>query len=311
MESRPDNTVVTRLLVISDTHGQGYTIPENITDTPIDVVVHCGDFTLHSKLSEIRTTLQFLDNIDASLKLIIAGNHDFSLDTPVFKEKIAEAKRLADGVDDALVQAEYGECGEARELFDRAKKRGTHLLDEGTHRFTLDNGAELKVYASPYTPCPAGEEPTWGFQYRDGHTFDIKEGTDLVITHGPPLGIFDSVNNRRLGCADLFGSVVRAKPKLHCFGHVHGGWGAKMAAWRDKISEAPSHFSDIDHGKSTTIHTLSTLREGKETESFCRARYSDVDTGVKTLFVNAALQGDYGLDQLPWIVDTDLPCVPR
>lgn len=86
-----------------------------------------------------------------------------------------------------------------------------------------------------------------------------------------------------------------------------------MVAWRKKISAAPSHFSDIDHGNSTTIHNLATLerKEGQETERFCRARYSDVDPSkaAETLFINAALQGEdgLGLDQLPWIVDIDLP----
>ncbi|MBE3042375.1 hypothetical protein IMZ48_07295, partial [Candidatus Bathyarchaeota archaeon] len=183
----------------------------------------------------------------------------------------------------------------------------------GTHHFTLDNGARLKVYASPYTPCPPREEPTWDFQYRDGHDFAIEEGTDVVITHGPPRGIFDmSPQKARLGCPDLFASVARVKPKVHCFGHVHDGWGAKMAAWREKTSEKPTHFSDIDHEKSTTIHTLETLKRGEgnqETSRYCTARHcEDPKEGAKTLFVNAAAQGENGLDKMPWVLDVDLLC---
>lgn len=312
MESPRATKVNTRLLVLSDTHGQLFDPPLEITG--VDLVVHCGDLTQHSKMSEMKTTLQLLDVIDAPLKLVIPGNHDFSFDTPVFKEKIAEAKRLGEGVNDGLVEAEYGKCGQAKELFDQARESGIYLLDEGTHHFTLENGAGLKVYASPYTPCPPGEEPTWGFQYRDGHGFAIEEGTDVVITHGPPHGIFDmSAQKTRLGCSDLFASVARAKPKLHCFGHVHNGWGAKMAAWREKMSETPSHFSDIDHGKSITIQTLAALKGGEsneETVRLCTARYRESGMGQKegpkTLFVNAAAQGGGGLDQPPWIVDVDL-----
>ena len=114
---------------------------------------------------------------------------------------------------------------------------------------------------------------------------------------------------------DLFGSVARVKPKLHCFGHVHNGWGAKMAAWREKTSEKPTYFSDIDHGFSTTNQELATLKrvQGKEeTDQFCTARYreSEMDPkeGTKTLFVNAAAQGENGLDQMPWVLDVVRLC---
>lgn len=304
--------VKTRLLVVSDTHGQQFNPPLNTTD--IDVVVHCGDLTQHSKLMEMKMALKLLDDIDCSLKLIIPGNHDFCLDPPVFKEKIDEARRITDDLDDDLVRDEYGECGDAAKLFERARDRGIYLLTEGTHHFTLNNGANLKVYASPYTPCPMGEQPTWAFQYSGSHKFDIEEGTDLVVTHGPPRGIFDlSPEKRRLGCPELFSAVARAKPKVHCFGHVHNSWGAKMAAWREHISEHPSHFSDIDHGKSCTLQTLATVQnpENKRDASLvCYATYSSPEAvqreGMETLFINAAVQGDHGLDQLPWVVDIDL-----
>lgn len=87
-------------------------------------------------------------------------------------------------------------CGKA---FDEAAEKGIRFLQEGTHIFTLENGARLKVYASPYTPCSLGEEPTWGFQYRrgDGHHFAIDEGTDIAVTHGPPRGIYSTWTPRK------------------------------------------------------------------------------------------------------------------
>lgn len=314
---QPKKCVKTRILVVSDTHGQAFNPPLN--PDHIDVVVHCGDFTQHSKLSEMKMALQLLDNIDSTLKLIIPGNHDFSLDPPIFKEKIDEARRLTDDLDDGLVQAAYGKCGDAKDLFQSARERGIYLLTEGTYHFALKNGASLKVYASPYTPCPSGEQPTWGFQYSDGHEFDIEQGTELVLTHGPPRGIFDmSPEKRRLGCSDLFSAVARARPKVHCFGHVHNGWGAKVARWREIMSEHPSHFTDIDHGKSNTIQTLATLRSQerqRDVNFFCHATYSRSElgqrTGMETLFINAAVQGEHGLDRPPWIVEVDLQCVSQ
>ena len=55
----------------------------------------------------------------------------------------------------------------------------------------------------------------------------IPENTDLLITHGPPYGILDSVPESEVhsGCRELFDAVIRVRPKLHVFGHVHGAHG--------------------------------------------------------------------------------------
>lgn len=322
--------VKTRFLIISDTHGIKF--QANRLPPSVDVAIHCGDLTQHSKLDEFRDTIQTLKDIDATLKLVIAGNHDFSLDIPVFRQKIAEANKLAEEpLGDDLVKREFGDFGAARRLLKEAKDDGIILVDEGAHQFTLRNGAVLKIYASPYTPSTGGE---WGFQYTGAHEFDIEPGTDVVITHGPPHGIMDMTGEKkRVGCPQLFSAIAKAQPQLHCFGHVHEGWGAKLVAWRPKISEKPSHFSDIDHERSLVIESLPRLRGSKfesaedrkaredtiaryELQKCCKASNdlskdsaSDgpghIERG-RTLFVNAALQEGDGL-RLPWLVDMNLP----
>ena len=42
-----------------------------------DVAIHCGDLTDGSLLEEFRGAIRLLRDIDAPLKLVIAGNHDF------------------------------------------------------------------------------------------------------------------------------------------------------------------------------------------------------------------------------------------
>lgn len=84
-----------------------------------------------------------------------------------------------------------------------------------------------------------------------------------------------------------------------------------MVTWREKTSENPSHVSDIDHERSTPIHTLASLkkRQGEgERKQTCQVRYHNADVGSekRTLFVNAATRGQKGLGQPPWIVDIDL-----
>ena len=54
----------------------------------------------------------------------------------------------------------------------------------------------------------------------------IPANTDVLITHGPPMGILDQVgSNDHAGCADLLRHVERIKPKFHIFGHIHGSHG--------------------------------------------------------------------------------------
>lgn len=305
--------------------------PETKPVQHADVAIHCGDLTDESKIEEFRTAIQLLKDIDAPLKLVIAGNHDFTLDIPVFEKKVAEVE-ARQSIEPGLLKSVFGNYGEARQPFEEAKTDGIIFLDQGTHRFNLSNGALLTVYASPYTPTLSLGD--WGFQYlrEQKHDFSIEQGIDVVITHGPPKGIMDYTDSRqRAGCSTLFEAVARARPRLHCFGHIHEGWGSKLVTWRDKPSETPSHFTDIDNERSVLVEKLSTLKASKfdspETleekskklehytherccaTSHCTGNSNPLDYGSQTLFVNAAIEGrseDYPV-QLPWLVDIELP----
>jgi Icc-related predicted phosphoesterase len=53
----------------------------------------------------------------------------------------------------------------------------------------------------------------------------IPDTTDVLITHGPPMGILDHVWGEHVGCADLLARIAAVKPKVHAFGHIHEGSG--------------------------------------------------------------------------------------
>lgn len=242
-----------RCLIISNTRGLQLANPPQ---ADLDVVIHCGDLTEHSILAEFRETIHLLRGIRAPLKLVIAGNHDFSLDDAAFTRKIEEARRMSDENIDASLESDYGAKGAARRLWDEVANEGIILLDEGTHHFTLQNGALLKVYASPYTP--SADE--WGFQYAGAHDFNIEDDVDIAITHGPPRGIMDmTAEKKRIGCPMLFRAIARARPRIHCFGHVHNGWGARLATWRLSTIENLTYFNAIDHKNSYMVDNLLTL----------------------------------------------------
>lgn len=298
---------------------------ENRPEQRADVAIHCGDLTEESKSEEYRDSIELLKEIDAPLKLVIAGNHDWTMDTPIFQKKVAEAHPP---LDPDLVKMIYGDHGEARQIFKQAQNASIILLDEGKHTFTLQNGAFLAVYASPWTP-QMGE---WGFQYssNEGHCFETMQNVDVAITHGPPKGIMDYTNDRqRAGSSELFAAVARARPRLHCFGHIHEGWGAKIVTWRNQPTETPSHFTDIDNDRSTVIEKLSGLTPAKfdtpeiklEKEkklkhylqercystSHCSGDSRPLEAENQTLFVNASIEGTEEQPvQLPWLVDLEL-----
>lgn len=53
----------------------------------------------------------------------------------------------------------------------------------------------------------------------------IPEDTDILITHGPPIGHGDLCRSGlRAGCVELLSTVQnRVKPEYHVFGHIHEG----------------------------------------------------------------------------------------
>jgi hypothetical protein len=90
-------------------------------------------------MEEYVATLEMLKGIDASLKLVIAGNHDISLDGEYYARKGQYMQRLRDADHDMPRRAKELWTGEA------ARQAGVTYLDEGTYAFTLRNGALLRV----------------------------------------------------------------------------------------------------------------------------------------------------------------------
>lgn len=278
-----------------------------------------------------------LRRLEAPSKLVIAGNHDSLLDPALD----------SDSEDDSEADDEVEDLGR---LIEDAEHDGVRYLTEGTHDFTLQNGAALKVYASPYTPSYG----SWGFQYPGDHEFAIPRGVDVAMTHGPPYGILDEVGvgqyyvaaGRRpehAGCKHLFGAVARAKPQIHCFGHIHEAWGAYHCAWAadgpalaNTAASLPRREDVVDGSKSRrVVHTIGELKpmtradtlapspenrkmlSGLSRQRGVKLDLTDertlVEPGKHTLFLNASIMMDitYRPSQLPWIVDVDLPQAPQ
>ena len=188
-----------RFVAISDTHGRHAQI-NNIPDG--DVLIHCGDFTSKGKIEQVQSFADWFANLPHPRKLLIAGNHDMSLDksfSRMGKDSYQNAKKIVENIHNT----EY-------------------LMDSGT---TVHG---IKVYGSPWQP----EFCNWGFNLKRGHQCDekwrlIPSDTDVLITHGPPNGQGDrTLSGVHAGCVDLQRHIQhRIRPAVHFFGHIHEGAG--------------------------------------------------------------------------------------
>lgn len=55
---------------------------------------------------------------------------------------------------------------------------------------------------------------------------------DILLTHGPPYARLDETSRGDFaGCPHLLRALMRSRPLIHCFGHIHEGWGAERVKW--------------------------------------------------------------------------------
>lgn len=177
-----------RIVAVSDTHN----VASHLTIPDGDVLVHAGDSTYNGKVQEIVAFNAWLGTLPHRHKIIISGNHDW-----LFQRDLGLARGL-------MTNAIY-------------------LGDSGVKL----NGVQF--WGSPWQPWFYD----WAFNAQRGG--DIKRYWDLIptdtqvlITHGPPMGIRDQCRrDERVGCEELHDAVFRIKPKVHIFGHIHEGYGVE------------------------------------------------------------------------------------
>merc|ERR1712232_1106156 len=174
-----------------------------------------GDF---SKYGETDTILDLNNYFKEQGKqnyahvLCVAGNHDRTFDIEYYNReaKIQNDSSIATAFDPIKTKALLQDC--------KYLEDSTYVLADG----------DIEVYGSPWTP----EYFNWAFMLPRGKPIKdiwskIPSSTDVLITHGPPLGRGDmTIRSGRAGCYHLLREVQdRIKPRLHVFGHIHEGSG--------------------------------------------------------------------------------------
>lgn len=189
-----------RLVCISDTHGdhEGLALPQG------DVLIHAGDVSAHGHRAETLEFMKWLGAQGFEHTLCIAGNHDTYIE-----QELLQVQQFA-------------------------HLNGVQLLN--------DSGCEINgvsFWGSPITP----RFFDWSFMRDPGPPIEahwnlIPDSTDVLVTHGPPLGVMDEVFRpggqvEQTGCPSLLARVQEICPTLHIFGHIHEGHGSLI---RDGIN---------------------------------------------------------------------------
>ena len=118
-----------------------------------------------------------------------------------------------------------------------------------------------------------------------------------MLTHGPPYGILDATSRGEMvGCGFLRNAVRRCRPRLHCFGHIHEGWGAQRIHWDKNTVENATPGRELMLENRSAY--LAAHNDGPAPLAF----------GQETIFVNASIMNvNYRPINAPWVVDMNLP----
>jgi Icc-related predicted phosphoesterase len=241
--AKPPSSRRTRFVCISDTHNCTVKLPEG------DVLIHAGDLTNKGSYTELERAVRWLESTDFEVKIVIAGNHDVTLDADFYAE---HGSHIHNAVPQSPVSC----------LSLLASHPSILYLDQDSATISLRSPSgpqtTFKVYGSPYSPRIG----TWAFGYeRAGRPWPTAEppaaldssneairpigqtgndiwskiplDADVVVTHTPPNTHCDeAVSARRaLGCEELRQALWRVRPRLLVCGHVHEGRGVERVSW--------------------------------------------------------------------------------
>lgn len=194
------------VLGISDTHGKHLgvwnKIKREVDCSAYDMITHTGDISSNGSPEQIKDFLDWFGNLPFKHKVFILGNHEYDIYN-------AQAENL---------------------LKKEVKKyEGLHFLH---HDYVVIDG--ICIFGSPYTP----HIPMSGNKRAAAYKEDLKQlvdywneiprDVDLLLTHGPCLGIGDSVDRLHVGDVALLAKIMEIQSNrpnrslTHQFGHIHG-----------------------------------------------------------------------------------------
>lgn len=192
-----------RFVCISDTHNKHNQLEELPQG---DVLLHAGDLSGLGRTNELKSFAKWWEKQPFEYKVLIAGNHDL-----MFEDDPDRAIGFFDGIPNSFYLNQ------------------SEVVIEG-----------IKIWGEPRTPAFGHG---WAFnvprnQMADECWSKVPEDTDILLTHGPPHGCGDLVEDVH-GCGDWSsGRLIRVgctaqrelisklgNLKHVVCGHIHEGYG--------------------------------------------------------------------------------------
>ncbi|KAK6951562.1 hypothetical protein Daesc_006083 [Daldinia eschscholtzii] len=230
----PQRTRRTRFVCISDTHNCTVKLPKG------DVLIHCGDLTNQGSFGELSKQVAWLEKADFECKLVIAGNHDVTLDADFFEQ-------YGNYIHNNSPQ-NHVDC-----LNLLAQSKSLTYLEHSSYNVRLTSPAgprtTFNVFGSPYVPACG----MWAFQYSrtdlalaENIWSEIPLDTDILITHGPARTHRDESRHRQaLGCESLRQALWRVRPRIALCGHVHEARGVERVRW--DLSSKSVRYKELEN----------------------------------------------------------------
>jgi len=221
--AQPNNpSRCTRIACMSDTHGKHRTVMVPVCD----VLIHAGDFTKTGETSIVTDLADYfqelVDSGTVGKVICIAGNHDLIFQPETYRTNCRYFHPKSDQEENLL-----GSQSEAQEYL----MGECTYLEDSTHEHD-----SIVYYGSPWTPIYGNG---WAFMEQRSKIHEkwdrIPTSTDVLITHGPPLGrrdramLDDGETKTRAGCLNLLQQIqTRVEPRLNIFGHIHEDQGTSF-----------------------------------------------------------------------------------
>ena len=241
-----------RIVCVSDTHNNTPRLPAG------DVLIHAGDMTNQGSLSELRKTVEWIEAADFQAKIVIAGNHDLTLDPTFTRPTYTHRKPQEDPPNNCSSSSSFATSlallTSSRSITYLSHTSTTIRLPSRPRSASRGEGGpatSFKVFGSPHIP----RLTNWAFGYdpddEAGAAEELWDGipadVDVLVTHTPPRGHCDDAGSR-VGCEALRRRVGVVRPLLVVCGHVHEGRGAERVLWGERGKGAGEEGRDLSDG---------------------------------------------------------------
>ena len=237
------------IVCISDTHSH----TDELNLPKGDILIHAGDFSNIGSIKCLEKFRDFIAKQDFKHKIIIAGNHDWTLSNMDYERNYN-------------TWAKYMIKEGVPETTDKAKE---YLKD-----FIYLENSSVELYGLNFYGSPLSVKhplvKNWGFMpteetLKTDYWPLIPDNTDILITHSPPYDIMDqefddyeendiygNLSNMHWGSVSLAMEInSRIRPSVHVFGHSHDPNGYEFDLERN-IAYVNASICDNSYNPSNT-----------------------------------------------------------